>query len=170
MTIDVIKDACEMYADARDELREKHAKMLREIEAVKNRHAPKMGMYLQVYRDRRIELHCAIEVCPEVFNKPKTQTFHGVRVGFKKGTGKVEFDDADAVIRRIERNLSEQTDLYIKTKQTPNKTALQELPAAVLKRLGITVSDTGDQVFIKDTDTELDKLLKAIIAEDEALA
>ena len=51
------------------------------------------------------------------------------------------------------------------------KDALAQLPAAELHKLGVQVEEAGDRVYIKASDSEVDKLVVAILKEgavDEA--
>ena len=36
-----------------------------------------------------------------------------------------------------------------------------------LKKIGVTVIETGDEVFIKPTDSEIDKLINALLKDEE---
>ena len=92
---------------------------------------------------------------------------YGVKVGFEKGKGRIEWDDDDTVVRLIEKHFPEQADILIKTKKKPAKKALAQLSVAELKKLGVTVEETGDQVVIKSTDSEIDKLVTALLKGDE---
>ena len=40
---------------------------------------------------------------------------------------------------------------------------------AELKRIGVTVEETGDQIVIKPTDSEVDKLVNALLADAERI-
>ena len=60
--------------------------------------------------------------------------------------------------------------MLVKTAETPLKGPLAQLTVAELKKLGVTVEETGDVPFIKVTDGAVDKLVKALLksaSEDE---
>jgi hypothetical protein len=99
--------------------------------------------------------------------RPRSAVFHGLKVGYAKGTGKLEITDPATVVKLVRKHFPEQFDLLVKTKETPIKKTLQELPAADLKKLGITIQDTGDVVFIKDATDSVDKLVAALIKGEE---
>jgi hypothetical protein len=69
------------------------------------------------------------------------------------------------VVARIKKHLPEQADVLIKLKETPVKDALAQLSAAELKKLGVTVSEAGDQVVVKPVDSEVDKMVDALMKE-----
>ena len=59
----------------------------------------------------------------------------------------------------------------IRTVEEPVKDALAQLPAADLRKLGVQVEEAGDHVYIKAADSDVDKLVAAILKEgavDEA--
>uniref|UniRef100_UPI00248EC44C hypothetical protein n=1 Tax=Thalassobaculum salexigens TaxID=455360 RepID=UPI00248EC44C len=75
------------------------------------------------------------------------------------------FANPAKVVELIIKHLPEQTESLIKVTETPVKSALANLPTADLKRIGVTVTQTGDQVYIAPTDSEIDKLVDALVKE-----
>ena len=74
------------------------------------------------------------------------------------------------MVARIKKHLPEQADVLIRTKEAPVKEALAQLTAAELKKIGVTIEDAGDTVVIKPVDSEVDKLVDALLkgaASDE---
>jgi hypothetical protein len=114
----------------------------------------------------KLTLHTAIAGAPALFDKPKTQIFHGVKVGFRKGSGGIDWDDDAAVVERIEKLFTKpQADLLIKTTKKPIAKALEDLDGAELKKLGCRVESTGDVVVIKPTDSEIEKAVAALLKD-----
>ena len=95
-------------------------------------------------------------------------TFHGVRIGFMKGKGKIEWDDGEQVVKLIKKHFPAQADALIATTEKPVKAALQQLAAADLKRLGITVEESGEVIFVKPVDGEIEKLVDALLEDATA--
>jgi hypothetical protein len=136
------------------------ASSMKELKAAINRMAEKHD-----------QLKALIEQHPDLFDKPRTVVLHGVKVGFGKGRGGLEWDDDERVCKAIKKQLPDQAAVLINVKETPSKDALTQLTTDQLKKLGVTVVGTGDQVVIKPTDAEVDKLVKALlkgITEDAA--
>lgn len=166
-TMKEIEQATKEYAEERASLAafvqaledEKRALVRRRVEGIRKR--------IAAAKVAREALHVLIAESPELFEKPRTQAFHGVRVGFKKGAGKIEFENAERVVELIRKHRPEEFDVLVKTTYKPVKDALSNLPAADLRRLGVTVEETGDVVFIKDTATDVDKLVKALLGDDD---
>jgi len=163
------------YKAARDQLAGRVDALQDEIERIKRRAMP--GIKNAVARTKEAEhsLATAIEGAPELFKRPRTVIFNGVKVGLAKGKGEIRYQDADQVLKLIRKHLPDQADVLIAIKETPVKKALTQLSAAELKRIGVTIRETGDMVVIKPTDSEVDKVVNALLkdmqqVEEEAAA
>jgi hypothetical protein len=84
-----------------------------------------------------------------------------------KAKGKITWADDDQVVKLIKKHLPDQADILIKTTEKPIRDTLQGLTAAELKRIGVTVDETGDVVVIKSTDSEIDKFVEALLKDEE---
>jgi hypothetical protein len=112
------------------------------------------------------ELHAEIAAAPELFEKPRTITLHGLKLGYQKGKGKVVIADEARTIALIKKHLDpEVAETVIKTEESVIRKAAANLPASDLKRVGIEIEDTTDEVVIRPADSELDKLLDRLLAE-----
>jgi hypothetical protein len=166
-TLGEIERLTKDYADWRMQLSEAVLVAEHEIAAMKRQHVVTIKRKVEAVAERQASLKAAIEASPELFTKPRTMIMHGVKIGFQKEKGKISWADANQVIRLIKKHFSEQADVLIKTTEKLIKAALQQLPAADLKRIGVTVGETGDAVVIKSTDSEIDKLVNALLKGDE---
>lgn len=161
-----IEDAAKRYSAARGILADICGAFNLDLAEAKRRYVGKLKKAVALAKEREAELSGMLEQSAELFVKPKTVVFHGVKVGFQKAKGKLEFDDADQVLKLIRKHFPEQADILINTQETPAKKALEQLSAAELKRLGITVVESGDQVLIKDTTSEVDKMVEALLKDE----
>jgi hypothetical protein len=155
------------YADARAALAGTVSGLNDEIEEVKRKYIGRIKVQVARAKDCASSLQAAIEEAPEHFTKPRTITMHGIKVGFRKGEGKLSFDDVDKVVALIEKHLPELAETLIVSTKKPVKDALLNLSVEQLKKIGCKVTGTGDQVVIKDTTSDVDKLVAALLAEDE---
>ena len=153
------------YADLRGKLAAEVEALNEELEAAKKAHLQAVKRLVERTAEAHGELRAAIEESAALFERPKTQVLHGVKVGFRKAVGGIQFEDADQVVELIEKRLPEQAEVLIITKKKPNKEALEQLDVADLKKIACTVEDTGDVVVIKDTASEVDKIVKALLKE-----
>lgn len=167
-----IEKRAKAFADARAEVAETVTTLNSGIEALKREYLPVLKRGIARAAEKFDNLRGVIDANPQLFVKPRTVVFHGVKVGYGKGKGKggIKFDDAEQVVKLIKKHLPEQADVLIITKESPAKDALSQLSAADLKKIGCTVVNTGDQVVIKPTDSEVDKLVDTLLkgATEEA--
>lgn len=168
-TLNEIDVKTKAFADARGQLAQAVADMQDELQVIQRKYLPMIKRRVAAAKDVQAALRAAIEASPEQFVKPRTLTLYGVKVGFQKGKGKMEWEDDDRVVLLIKRHFPKQADLLISTVEKPSKAALGELAVDDLKKLGITVEGTGDVVVIKDASGEVDKLVKALLKEEEEI-
>ena len=170
MSMSDIERRAKALADYRERLAALISELNAGIEAAQRAALPAIRRAVNAVAERQDQLRAVIEANPDLFVKPRTAVFHGVKLGYAKGKGSIEFDDADQVVKLIKRNHPDQVDVLIATKETPVKAALVQLSAQELKRLGVTVEGTSDVVVIKFTDSAVDKAVKALMnaAIDEA--
>jgi len=155
------------FAEGRNELSARVRALEEEIQAVKKRHISGIKKVVALVMERQHALKAALEESRDLFVKPKTKILHGIKIGFQKAKGRISWTDDEQVVKLIKKHFPDQQDILIKTVEKPVKDALQQLTAAELKKLGVTVEETGDQVFIKSTDSEVDKFVDALLKDDE---
>lgn len=163
-----IEKRAKQYADAREHLAGIVAALNEGIESLKRSHMKRLKKAVADAAEHRDALKSLIESAPGCFIKPRSVVFHGIKLGFAKGKGKIEWDDAEQVVRLIKKHFPEQADLLIATSEKPAKEALNGLTAAELKKLGISVTEGGDAVFIKPADSQVDKMVDALLKDATA--
>ena len=132
---------------------------------VRKRYLPTIRAHVARTAKSKSELHAAVAASPGLFEKPRTLIMHGVKVGFTKGKGGIEFEDGDKVVALIRKVFGADAPAYIRTKEEPDKKMLQDMPVSELKRIGCTVADTGDVVVIKPVDGEVEKIVAALLKD-----
>ena len=165
-TIDDIEAKAKALASARAELAERVGRIREEQEAIKRKLLTGVRNALARARDAYDALHEAISESPDLFEKPKTRTLHGVRLGYMKQRGKLQWEDDRSVIDSLRKVLGEEAEGFIRTTEKPIASRLQDLPARDLRRVGVTVTDDTDVVVIKTADDALDKMIDALIGDD----
>ena len=110
-------------------------------------------------------LRIAIEDAPEAFKRPRSQVLHGIRCGYQQNAGRLEWDNPNRVCDLIRKHFAEDESALIRTSETPNRKGLAERSAADLKRLGVRIVGAGDQVLIKPVDSELERMVDALLQE-----
>ncbi len=167
-TLTDIEARAKLYADARESLAAIVSTLNADIEALKRKAMPDIKRCIGRASTHHDQLRTLIEASPELFAKPKSRTLAGIKLGFQKGKGKIEWDDPDQVVRLIKKHFPEQADVLITTTEKPVKDALNGLTAAELKKLGISVVEGGEAIFIKPADSAVDKLVDALLKEATA--
>lgn len=163
MSMTEIERRAKALAETRERLAAIVAELNAGIEALQRANMPALRRAVATMAGRHDELKLLVEQHPELFTKPRTVVLHGIKVGFAKGKGSIEFEDPDQVVKLIKRHHPDQVDVLIQTEETPVKTALAQLTAAELKKLGVTVEGTDDIVVIKFSDSAVDKTVKALM-------
>lgn len=158
-----IERQTKVYAEAREKLAGMVAELTDGLEALKRNRLPAIKRALQRAAEKEAELRAVIESAPDLFAKPRTVVMHGVKVGWQKGPGKIEFDDPDQVVALIKKRLPDQADVLVATIEKPVRKALQQLSVQQLKSIGCQVEGTDDVVVIKAVDSDVDKLVTALL-------
>ncbi len=167
MTIMDVEAKTKSYADARDAVSAIVSVIEEEIATVKKRHMQRLKKAVGVMAEKQSELKAVIEDNAEMFAKRRTQVFYGIKVGMQKQKGEITWADEAQVIKLIHKHFPDMAESLIKITEKPIKSALAQLPAADLKRLGVTISDDGDVIVIRATDSEIDKLVEALLKDEE---
>jgi len=162
----VIDALARKYADARTHLAAAVQDLNAAVEELRRQHLPHIKQLAARAADRQATLSAQIAGHPDLFVKPRTMTLHGIKVGFQKGKGVLTHEDTtEKVVERIKSFFGDDAVQYLIIAEKPRAAALLELPAATLRKLGLQVQDTGDAVFIKATDGEIDKLVARLLDE-----
>ncbi len=164
-TLGEIEGLAKTYAEARDKLTATLNKLDRLINAFTRRYLPGIKVQVRIAKERESALLTAIDTSRSLFQRPKSIVLCGIKVGLHKGSGKLEWEDDDLVIKLIRRHLPEKADLLIDTKETVKRAGLNTLTVAELKSIGVAVGDTDDVAFAKGVDSDIEKLVKKYLDE-----
>lgn len=165
MTLEQIERMCAEFEKRRDALHDRLSALDQAMQVLKRVHLKDLKRCTALAAESEAILRAAIEAAPDCFDKPKTHVFHGIKVGYRKGLGALDWDDDDELVQRIEKLFPDIADDYLHIKKRPRAEALEGCDAATLKRLGVQVGDDGEQVVIKPVDTAIEKLVKALLKD-----
>jgi len=167
MTLLEIESLTKAYYMTRKILSDRMQELQEELDQVKKRHLPGIKKAVATAASWQSRLKNAIDEVPELFTKPRTVVLYGIKVGFQKGKGEIVIEDPAHTIKLLKKAMPEEAwGNYIKITESLIKTTLAQLPASELRRLGVEVIETGDQVVIKPTDSEVDKLVEALLKDE----
>lgn len=166
-TLVEIEVLAKQLSEARQNLREGLDEIESEIAAIKKQFMPAIRRAVEKAAQRHEALREAIAEIPELFVKPKTVIFHGIRLGYQKSKGEITWEDENQVLKLIKKHFPDDWETYVKVTERVMKSALAGLSVSDLKKIGVTVVETGDEVFIKPTDSEIDKMINALLKDEE---
>ena len=165
-----IEEAARDFSAKSKILRNYHEDLNSEIETVKGRYIDKIKEVSGLAGESYQLLLTLVKDASELFQEKKSMTISGVKFGYQKKKGKLEILNEEATINKIKENYADKAELYINTKYSLVKKALDTLPAMDLKKLGVSVIQDTDEAFVKLTDDEVQKLIEAMVKESAKVA
>lgn len=156
------KDYSESYSKLSDKVRDLND----EIDAAKRKYMRYIKSYAEDALEKKSKLSNAIDESKDLFDKPKSIVIHGMKIGFQKGKGKIVIPDEEKTILLIKKNLPDQAEILIKSEEKLVKPALNNLTAVDLKKVGLNLVESTDEVLIKPTGSDIDKIVNALLKED----
>lgn len=164
--LSTVQDLTAEYAHARTVLKERVQALRDEIDDAKRRKLPGIQSAVAAAKEREEALAAVLRTSAHLFVEPRTITAHGIKVGWAKAKGKISWADAKTVVARIREQLPKLFNVLVKTTEKPVRKALGQLPAADLKRIGCTITEAGDDIVIKPTDGDIEKLVTQLLAAE----
>lgn len=166
MTIADIAGLCRAYAAARERL----AETTEHIRALQRR---TLRARLRGLRCRAAEvsaargaLRAAVAAHPELFARPRTRAFEGVKVGYRKMPGRIACDEARTVARIRKLYPEREADL-VRVRENLDRAALRRLDSRTLAAIGVSIADVEDEIVIAAAGADIDRLVDAMLAEVE---
>lgn len=155
------------YAKERQTVVDLAETMRREMEEIKRRHIVELKKRVQAAAEKKHRLQNALEANKDLFkNTPRTQVYSGIKVGFQKQTGTIEWDTPEKVVELIRKQFPDSADSMIVKTETPIKKSLEQLSVQELKSIGCKLENTGDKMILKPVDAKVDKLVEDLLRDD----
>lgn len=168
MSIEHIEQLARDYSVRRGTLIELVNELENEKARIMRKYLAPIRKAVAAARDAESRLMMAVERNAHLFVRPRTLVLHGIKVGWQKGKGGIQWDDEEGVVSRIEKLYAgdqAMLDQLLIVRKKPRKEGLESLDVATLKKLGCTVVESGDQVVVRATDGEVDKLVAALLKD-----
>lgn len=127
MTLGELEKLCAGFEDTGATLEALLADFEKDLQEVKLKHLPALKRQAGVVARRQAELIKAVEAGAHLFEKRRTLTIHGIKVGFTHSNGKLTFNNPAAVVRAIKQFYGEAAGTYIHSSEEPDKDALKKL-------------------------------------------
>jgi hypothetical protein len=155
----------ERHAAAYGELAAEMIALNAEMEACKKKRLAQIRKLVIAAKATKAALNDAVIANAALFEKPRTRQLHGFKIGMRKLEGRMVFSDEDKAVELVRKHLPDLADVLIKTTESIVKDAAGTLNAADLKRIGGQITDSVDEVVIKPTAGDVEKLVDALIKE-----
>ena len=149
---------------AQDLARERVDCLEAQVANLKKNELPAIRKRAENVVQKQMDLYIAIGENPVSFAKPGTKALHGIKFGYQKCKGEIRWEDEARVVELIRKHFPDQAEILIKTTETPVRKALAMLPEADLKKIGVAMDDKRDEIVIRAADSDVDKIVSAILA------
>jgi hypothetical protein len=151
------------YGTAKRELDELVAEISERTETLKREFMPKLKAVMGKIAKKHETLYRSIADNVDLFEKPRTQIFEGIKVGLMKGKGKVFIEDEELTIKLIRKHLPEQEEYLIKTTYELIKSTIKKLSEKDMAKINVAIIDKDDRIVIESIDTTVQKILNSLI-------
>jgi hypothetical protein len=162
--VDIELDA-KSYSDARQDLLDSVANFRDRLMQLKREELPTIKRKALIVARSKASGMARAESVPELFTKPRTYVFHGIKVGLTTSPGKLEVDDEDLAVKRIEELWPERAASLVKVEKSLIVAPIKRLPADELKLIGAQIEGAGDVLVYQAVDGEIEKLINKMIDE-----
>jgi hypothetical protein len=155
-------------ADARDDLSASLREYEQAVKQLREKHLPEIKEYSEALAVAEGLLEYGVDKSPQLFTRPRSRTVHNVRFGIEKGRGSLSWSISESLlIKRIKRLLPGRVKRLVAVTEKPVKKELEKLKGDELKKLGVTVTRTGDAPFVRLVKSDVHKLAAAIVEESK---
>lgn len=151
------------YAAVKASLEAVKADLDSDVLALRKKYETRLKSVINRLTEKHSELYREIAENPGLFTKPRTVIVEGIRVGLKKGKGKLHMPDEQLTVQLIKENLPKKQKMLIRTIEEPAKAAILMLPEEELQLIACEIVGKEDQVVIEDVDSAVDKILNSAL-------
>ncbi len=135
------------------------------VAPIAERHRPGLEAAAEERARAHEDLMALLERAPALFSgKKRSLTVDGVRAGYRKQEDTIDWEDDAQVIHRIRSLLADQEAVLIRTEESLVVDAIAQLDATTLRQIGARRMPGIDQPFITVGESDVDKLVKTIMA------
>lgn len=162
VTLADIERRAKQFAEAREALGTLMADLNEAIQALQRERMPVIRRAINRATEHHAKLQALIEAAPDLFKKPRTTIFHGVKLGMQKSKDSLDYD-AEMVLKAIKLRLPLKQDSLIRTKEELVLEAVKQLTPEERAKIGIKDVPGKDSVLIAPTDSAIDKAVNALL-------
>lgn len=171
------------YAKIRRNALDIAGQMQAEIEAVQEKYNKQIIRAVTKMTEEHEALSSAINTSKSLFEKTKSMTIDGIKIGFQKGKDKLSISDTEKAADKLatlidgaylagNKALADLLQAAVKPKWVLVDSALKQLDTSMLNDIGITYIPATDDVLIKPQDSDstkaIDNIIKTVLSELES--
>ncbi len=164
VTLAAIERLAEAYGAANERLALLNSLLSADINTLIRQRMPEIRDQIELTCQARAALKATVEAAPQLFAKPRTRVLAGVKVGYQRLKTALAIADEAKVIAKIKALMPERAGELIRTQEALRRQALDALPAADLKRIGVGVVVGSDVVITKPVTADAIKSAEAVLA------
>lgn len=169
ITLIDIRSAAEQLAASNREMTIRAKAQEEEIAAlvapIAERHRPGLEAAANQRANAYDGLMVLLNAAPGLFQgKKRSLTIDGVRAGYRKQEDTIDWEDEAQVIQRVRALIDDQEAVLIRVQESLVIDAIAQLDAITQRRIGVRRVPGIDQPFITVGETDVDKLVKTILA------
>ena len=165
MSLEKIEAMTGKFAEAQAALLDVTGTLKQELEAVAKAHRKEIKKAVDRCATTGVALQEAILENPDLFESPRSQIFHGIKVGLQMGKRTLSYDDEERLIILIRKHLPDLEDVLIETTESVNRAALNRVADVELARLQVRIVEGVDAVIIKQASGGVDKAINAMLKD-----
>ena len=159
----IVEKKAQAFADAREDLMDVISKMKSEMKEISVKYGKDVRKAVRKTADCLSKLKTEIDSNRDLFDKPKTQVFSGIKCGLQKKVGKIVVEDPEQTIALIKKSLPKYKDILIKTTESVVVSSMKVLQADELKKIGAQVTADVNNIFVKPVDGSVEKITQAVL-------
>lgn len=162
----ILELACEDLRASRDALAAHLGELDQALTRIKREHLPGIRRHMAEVARADAEVRHAVESARARFAppSPRTRLYHGIKVGWEKGRGRMVISDAAATCALIRKHHREDWDRYIAITETPIKGSIATLDTKALAAIGVHLEGAEDRMVLRDAIGEVDRIIDSMLA------
>lgn len=169
ITLIDIRSAAEQLAASNREMTIRAKAQEEEIAAlvapIAERHRPGLEAAAAQRANAYDGLMTLLNAAPGLFQgKKRSLTIDGVRAGYRKQEDTIDWEDEAQVIQRVRALIDDQEAVLVRVQESLVIDAIAQLDAITQRKIGVRRVPGIDQPFITVGETDVDKLVKTILA------